>query len=143
MKTATKYIKDRTGRFQGSVSLRPPVLVVPKIPTKPVETEVLPQTTSQDKEFLARWDLSTASDGLVKPLELQSEKQRRNMKIAGISGFVTVNAAYTSSLVALASSSLPGPVTAGIAVLTLPIAIALAAVSGMPYSQAKKAKIVS
>lgn len=141
MKTATQYIKDKTGRFQGSVSLRPPVLAVPKVPTKPIET--LPESAQHDKDFLARWDLSTASDGLAEPLELESEKQRRNMKILGVSGFITVNAAYTASLAALTFSSLPGPVAAGIAVITLPIAIALAAVSGMPYSQAKKAKIVS
>lgn len=141
MNTATQYIKDKTGRFQGSVSLRPPVQAVPKMPTKPIET--VPVVTQQDKDFLARWDLSTASDGLAKPLELESEKQRRNMKILGVSGFITVNVAYTTSLAALTSSSLPGPVAAGIAVITLPIAIALAAVSGMPYSQAKKAKVVS
>lgn len=140
MRTATQYIKDRTGRFQGSISLRPPVLAVPQIPTKPAVPEDVSESNNAD--FLARWDLASADKDLYRTVEYSSVKQQNRMKALGLLTFIGINAAYVSTVIPLVSSSLPAPVIAGLTLLSLPVAFAMASLGAMQYKQAKNGIVV-
>lgn len=138
MRTSVQYIKDRTGRFTGSVSLHPPRLVVPVLPSRPAPVPA-PKTVPTDRSDLdlSRWDLATASDGLSEPHTYSSEAQRQRTKIVGVAGFITVNAAYVGSVFSLYTSSLPAGISVPLMVMGLPVAIALASIAGMPFRHAQ------
>jgi hypothetical protein len=132
----TLYLKDRQGKFRGSIAnlraTRLTVPPIPKYPTPTIETSSASFVLENDAE---RWNLNTANDlGLPEVRRIyNSEREKTVAKKAALSVFATTQAGYISGVAALYASLGPSPVVVVISVIGLPITMALASLPAREY----------
>lgn len=142
----TLYLKDRQGKFRGSIAnLRATRLAVPRVPKYPtptIETSSASFVLENDAE---RWNLNTANDlGLPKAKRIyNSEREKTVAKKAALSVFATTQAGYVSGVAALYTALGPSPVVVIISVIGLPITMALASLPAREYHLANIASVAT
>jgi hypothetical protein len=142
----TLYVKAKNGKFAGSLpNPRAIVLPRPTLPTYPKpQIETIPQSNGPDKD-IHRWDLATAKNiGLPEEVRIYSTAQEklRAKKIAGLT-FIGIQASFVGGVSALTASLGGSPAASIVALIGLPVTIALASLPAREYYLANKGYVAN
>lgn len=142
----TLYLKNRQGKFRGSIAnFRATRLTVPRVPKYPTPVIEINNSAIALEKDAERWNLNTANDlGLPEVRRIyNSEREKTVAKQAALSVFVTTQAVFVAGVAALYASLGTSPAVVIIAVIGLPITMALASLPAREYHLANTSSVAT